>query len=107
MLSLYKSVPSLINVDIHQLNILDRGDRLTLKFNMPYYTDNQPKKWIDSKYNTTVIELDFFCIKEINFKSVNNNYHGDIEIYKDNDGLIHLNIQGSIEVYLTAEACLV
>ncbi|MCB2355757.1 Imm50 family immunity protein [Clostridium estertheticum] len=106
LLNLYNSIPSLIDVDIHQLNISDTGDRVTLKFNMPYYADNPPKKWVDSKYNTTVVELDFFCAKEISFKSTNGNYHGDIQICKDSDGLIHLDILGNMEVHLIAEACL-
>jgi hypothetical protein len=84
LLNLYNSVPSLLNVDIQQLNISDTGDRVTLKFNMPYYADNPPKKWIDANYNATVVQLDFFCAKEINFKSSNGKYHGNIEICKDN-----------------------
>lgn len=107
LLNLYNSVPLLLNVDIQQLHILDNGDRVTLKFNMPYYADNPPKKWIDANYNTTVVQLDFFCTKEINFKSINGKYSGNIEICKDHDGFIHLDIQGGVEVHLIAEASLI
>lgn len=106
LLNLYNPVPSLLNVDIQQLSITDEGDRVSLKFIMPYYADNPPKKWIDAKYNATVVHLDFFGVKDINLKATNRKYNGNIEIYKDNYGLINLEIQGGIEVYLIAEACL-
>jgi Immunity protein 50 len=61
LLNLYNSVPSLLNVDIQQLNISDIGDRVTLKFNMPYYADNPPKKWIDANYNNSSATRFLLC----------------------------------------------
>lgn len=105
LLKLYNSIPLLLNVDIQQLDLSDYGSRITLKFNMPNYADNPPKKWIDANYNTAMIQLDFFCVRKINFKSSDRKYYGNIEIYKDIDSFIYLDIQGSIELHLIAEAC--
>lgn len=106
LLNLYNSIPILANVGIHELKLSEEGDRLTLKFDMPQYADNPPKKWIEANYNRTIVELDFFCIKEICLNTVNRDYKGDIEISKQNDGFLHLDIHGNVQVHLIAEACL-
>ena len=57
--NLYNEIPELKNVRIAQIKIVDEGDRVTLVFDMPYFADKPPKKWIDAGYNTTIVYLDF------------------------------------------------
>lgn len=101
--TLYSAVPQLNNVRISALKILDEGRRVTIQFDMPVYTEKPPQKWVDSGYNTVFVEVDLFDIREISLKSMDKNYRGDIEIKKDENGLIAISIHGSIQATIKAD----
>ena len=63
---LYNKVPNLVDIKINEMNILEEGDKVRIVFDLSSYADNPPKKWIQSEYNTTVVEIDLFEIQEIN-----------------------------------------
>ena len=100
--NLYTKIPQLVNVRISQIKITDEGDRISLIFDMPYFADKPPKKWVDLDYNTIIVQLDFFEVKEVIIKSNDKTYRGDIEIEKDEKGAILINVTGSVEVKIKA-----
>ena len=57
---LYDQVPDLIDIRIDQINVLDECDKVSIFFDLQKYADNPPQKWIQSKYNTVVVNIDLF-----------------------------------------------
>ena len=96
---LYNKVPNLVDIKINEMNILEEGDKVRIVFDLSSYADNPPKKWIQSEYNTTVVEIDLFEIQEINMFSMSKNiYKSDINIWRDNDNYINVDIKGRFNV---------
>jgi hypothetical protein len=79
---IYTNVPSLNDVRIERIAISHEGDRISLGFDMPNYSDKPPSKWEGRGYTTTFIEIDFFDIREICLRSIDNTYRGNIDIKK-------------------------
>lgn len=100
--NLYTEIPQLTNVRISQIKIADEGDRVSLIFDMPYFADKPPKKWVALGYNTVIVQLDFFEIKEVMIKSNSRTYRGDIKIVKDENDTIFVNVIGSVETKIKA-----
>lgn len=100
--NLYTEIPQLVNVRISQINIADEGDRISLIFDMPCFGDKPPKKWVTSGYNTAVVQLDFFEIKEVMIKSNSRTYRGNIEIVKDENDTVLVSVIGSVEAKIKA-----
>ena len=104
--SLYSEIPRLTDVRIEEIGIYDQGNQVSLKFDMPCFADKVPSKWADSGYNTVFVHLDFFGINKISLTSYTNKIQGDIEIIRDEDGLITASITGAIEFSFQAECAL-
>lgn len=100
---IYSEIPMLIGVRIDKIEILDEGNRISLIFDMPYYADTPPEKWKVNSYNSTVVQIDFFGIRELAIRSDNNIYSGTIEIYKNDSNLLNILIEGTVEMKLVAE----
>ncbi|MCO1604047.1 Imm50 family immunity protein [Desulfosporosinus nitroreducens] len=100
--NMYTEIPHLANVRIAQIKILDEGDRISLVFDMPYFADKPPKKWVGLGCNTAIVQVDFFDIKEVMLKSIDNRYRGSIEIEKDKEGMIIVEVTGSIGAKIRA-----
>lgn len=100
--NLYTEIPQLINVRIAQIKIVDEGDRMSVVFDMPHFADKPPKKWLGLGYNTAIVQLDFFDVREVMLKSNVNSYRGSIEISKDKDGIVTIDISGSVEAKIKA-----
>ena len=100
---LYNKVPNLVDIKINEMNILEEGDKVRIVFDLSSYADNPSKKWIQSEYNTTVVEIDLFEIQEINMFSMSKNiYKSDINIWRDNDNYINVDIKGRFNVSIKA-----
>ncbi|SMD18033.1 Imm50 family immunity protein [Sporomusa malonica] len=100
--NLYTEVPQLVDVRISQIKIHDEGDRVSLIFDMPYFADKPPKKWVALGHNTVIVHLDFFGIKEIMITSNNNKYRGSIDLINDIDGTVLIKVTGTIEARIKA-----
>jgi hypothetical protein len=100
---IYTNVPPLKNLRIEKIEISSEGDKITLGFDLPIFPDKPPKKWLERGYTTAFVEIDFFNIQEVNIKSSNNTYRGDIEIMKDVDADIYIvYIKGTVEAVIKA-----
>ena len=69
---IYTSVPSLNDVRIEKIAITLEGDQISIGFDMPFYSDKPPIKWVEQGCATTFVEIDFSDIKEVAIKSDNN-----------------------------------
>jgi len=101
--TLYDSDPELLDVRISKIHISEEGEKVTIAFDLPYFADNVPKKWLNLGYNTVVAEIDFFGIKELSMHSSGKSYQGNIQITKNKIGEVILNIEGSVSVTAKAE----
>jgi len=95
------------NAQIKALCISDEGNRVTLGFDMPYYAEFPPQKWLGLGYNSIFVEVDLFGIKELVVKSSKNTYRGDISIEKDNNNILNIKIEGSVNATIQAECGLI
>jgi len=102
---LYEDIPSLNDVRIARIAISDEGNRVTMIFDIPKYADFPPIKW--DGCNVVVIEIDFFCITKLQLDTISNTYRGDISIEKNLDGLLKINVKGSLNINIVAEHGLV
>ncbi|MCB2343327.1 Imm50 family immunity protein [Clostridium estertheticum] len=105
--NLYKQVPELLDVRIAEIKLLDEGDKVTIVLDLPKYAENPPKKWNGLGYNTVVVEIDFFDIKEVYINSLKRGFKGNVEITLNPDKTISVIITGSVEARITAEAGLI
>src|SRR5699024_12560739 len=77
---LYNKVPELIDIRILSTKLEDEGRKFSIVFVMPKYADNPPIKWNNSGYNSVLVELNFFDIKELSIKDSNTKISVDINI---------------------------
>lgn len=102
---IYTNVPPLKNLRIEKIEISREGDRITIGFDLPIFPDKPPIKWLERGYTTAFIEIDFFDVKEVNIRSNQNTYRGDIQIKKDVEADIFIvKIIGSVETVIKAGA---
>src|SRR5690625_6292466 len=96
---LYDEVPELINTEILHIQINREGEKLTIKFLMPKYADNPPKKWKLLDNNSVVVELDFYGVEELSLTYNSKEFlSGDIKIESNDNGLFDVNISGTVDV---------
>ncbi|MBD3231048.1 hypothetical protein GF322_00105 [Candidatus Dependentiae bacterium] len=68
---LYKKIPELNNVRISEINVHDEGHRISIVFELPYYPDNPPQKWVNAKYNTAYVQIDFDALHRLYIEYAN------------------------------------
>ncbi|ULO09495.1 hypothetical protein H1230_12375 [Paenibacillus sp. 19GGS1-52] len=104
LVSLYAHVPELEDVRIAEVNIHDEGRIVAVKFDMPYYAERPPKKWVELGNNTVAVRIDLSAVQEITINSSSLDYRGNIEIFKDEAELIVVKITGTINALMKAES---
>ncbi|MEE3664805.1 Imm50 family immunity protein [Brenneria sp. g21c3] len=95
--SIFKNdVPSLCQVDLHDIVFHRDGPKITLRFNFQHYPSDPPKKWLMQGFNTVQVQLTALDVKEVRLSGwEKTNYLLDINIEKEN-GLIILSAQDDI-----------
>jgi hypothetical protein len=53
------------NVRIAEMNIHDEGRIISIKFDMPYYAESPPNKWVELGNNTVPLELIYRLYKKL------------------------------------------
>lgn len=104
LVSLYGQVPELKNVRIAEVNIHDEGRIIAIIFDMPYYAEFPPEKWVELNSNTVSVRVDLSAVHEIKLDSGKLDYRANIEILKDESDLIVVNITGTINSLFKAES---
>jgi len=103
IINLYVKVPELKNVRIEGIKIHNEGRKVTIEFDMPFYAEIPPKRWMNLGFNSILVEVNFFDIHEINLQSIESKYRADIKIYKDEIDLINMKISGSLNAFIKAD----
>jgi len=104
---LYNEVPELINVNIINVKLEDQGRKVSLLFVMPEYADHPPKKWNRLKYNSIVVELNFFDVNDLSFTSTNKDLSGDISIESNDHNTLKVRVSGTLTLSLEASGGLI
>lgn len=107
LVSLYEKVPELKEVRISEINIHDEGRIVAVKFDMPYYAERPPKKWVEQGDNTVAVRIDFSAIHEIKLSSGTLDFRANIEILKDEADLIVVKITGTVNAFIKAESAFI
>jgi len=103
LVSLYEQVPALKDVRIAEVNIHDEGRVVAVNFDMPYYAERPPKKWVELGDNTVAVRIDLSAVQEFTLNSGSLNYKANIEIFKDEADLIVVKITGTVNILIKAE----
>src|SRR5690625_5375808 len=99
---LYDEVTELLNTEILHIQINREGEKLSIKFMMPKYADNPPKKWKLSPYNRVIVKLGFYDIEELSLTYNSKKFlSGDIKIESENNRL-DVNISGTLNLWFKA-----
>lgn len=61
-------VPSLVDVDLHEVVLHRDGPRITLRFDLANYPKVAPKKWEMQKFNRVQLQLTLIGIVDISIK---------------------------------------
>ncbi|WEZ61652.1 Imm50 family immunity protein [Bacillus subtilis] len=101
--SLYNQIPKLENIRIEGIYIKEEGRKITLHFDMPFYAENIPKKWAELGYNSVALQVDFFKIYSLEMNTVSDTYRGNIDINKDEKGLLEISVTGEIRAKIKAD----
>src|SRR5690625_1019051 len=104
---LYDEVPELINVNIINVKLEDQGRKVSLLFVMPEYADHPPKKWHRLKYNSIVVELNFFDVNDLSFTSTNKDLSGDISIESNDHNTLNTHLSVTLTLNLKASGRLI
>jgi hypothetical protein len=88
MSQLYKTVPSLEGLELHELLLHRDGPRLTLKADLPCFPDAPPDRWVREGYTKVSIQLDLWGVQSVNISGWSTNVVVDIRIEKTNGGEI-------------------
>src|SRR5690625_1035525 len=104
---LYYEVRELINVDIVNVKLEEQDRKEALLFVMPQYADHPPKKWNRFKYNSIVVELNFFDVNDLSFTSTNKDLSGDISIESNEHNMLKVRVSGTLTLSLEASGGLI
>jgi len=105
---LYNKVPELTDVRIFEMNIQNEGNKISITFDLPYYADYPPQKWINLKHNTVIVRVDFFLIHELNMQASSYDFfRGNIEMFLDENKLVNVKISGSLKANFIANSGLI
>jgi hypothetical protein len=88
MSQLYKTVPSLEALELHEVFLHRDGPRLTLKATLACFPDAPPDRWVRDGYCKASIQLDFWGIQSVNISNWSTNMTVDIQIERTNSGEI-------------------
>jgi hypothetical protein len=68
---LYDIVPELENVELFSINLSCENSRIQIRFDLPSFPENPPKKWHE-EFNRAQIHLSFFDITDFEAKGWHN-----------------------------------
>ncbi len=107
LVNLYDQVPELNDVRIAEIKVYDEGRIVSIQFDMPYFADHPPAKWVEQGNNTVSVRVDFSAIQEFQLHSGTLDYKGTIRIAQDDLDIINVQITGTLNVLIKAESALV
>ena len=99
---LYNAVPELENVVIEEFIVSYYGSSIKVSFDVPKWIDNVPKKWELKKYNSIMVELDFWDVSNLTF-TLGETKNNDIAINIVDDNKMKIIMKGGINAEFIAD----
>jgi len=100
-LNMYKEIPPLVDVRILSITFGEGRHGITITFNTPTYPDFPLDKW--EGCDIASMTIDFYGIRDLQISTTGHKYRGDITIEKNAEGLLEVEIKGSLNLRLVAE----
>ncbi|MFG3123696.1 Imm50 family immunity protein [Streptomyces sp. NPDC048201] len=78
--------PPLSNVRVREVRLQEDGPSVELRFDLPVFPDNAPKKWVAQSFNTVQLEISFGGIRSLSIEGLATEVVADISI-SEGDGV--------------------
>ncbi|MFK4111712.1 Imm50 family immunity protein [Streptomyces sp. NPDC002176] len=78
--------PPLSHVRIREVSLREDGPTLALRFDLPVFPDNAPRKWVAQHFNTVQLEIEFGGIHSLVIEGLGTEVTADIAL-SEGDGV--------------------
>ncbi|WP_165425643.1 Imm50 family immunity protein [Streptomyces sp. BK022] len=78
--------PPLSNVRIREVRLQEDGPTVILRFDLPVFPENVPKKWVAQGFNTVQLEISFGGIRSLSVEGIATEVVADVAI-SEGDGV--------------------
>lgn len=85
--------PSLARVTLHELALHRDGPRAIVRFDLPEYPDQPPKKWAAQRFNVVQLQLALDSLEHVEVSGWPRNTPADLDLSQP-DELVHLHASG-------------
>lgn len=101
--NIYNEVPELKDIIIENFEVLYYGRSIKIIFELPKWADLIPKKWELKKYNSVMVEIDFWDVQSMNL-NLGKGKKNDVNISILDEQKIKVIMEGGINAEFIAEA---
>lgn len=102
-----QEVPSLAGVVLHEICLHRDGPRITLRFDLPSFPADPPKKWVDQGFGIAQIELMLIGIEKLSLQGWSNQVTADVSIVYEGERIRARLSSAEVNADITAESALV
>ncbi len=81
------TAPSLAGVQLVELAVNDRGPTLRLRFNLPDFPGNPPKKWAQQQANTVQITMSAFEVRSLSIQGASTEMIASIRLSREGESV--------------------
>lgn len=99
--------PSLGWVDLHEISLHRDGPRVVLRFDLPDYPGDAPKKWVDQGFNVVQVKFMLVGIHKFSLQGWSHDSFLDLSVLRDGQAVRVSGRSESIEMSIVADAALV
>ena len=100
-------VPLLISVVLHEVSLHRDGPRVIVRFDLPEFPVNPPRKWVAQQFNVAQLKLIFDGIHDISLQGWSTNPVVDISIIRAGDRVKASVSSAAVQINIDCDAVLV
>jgi hypothetical protein len=100
-------VPPLTGVVLHEISLHRDGPRATLRFDLPVFPSQPPRKWAAQGFNTAQVQLMLVGINELRLHGWDTNIRGDLSITREGEMIRTRLATSTVEFDIGADAALI
>lgn len=89
---LYNNVPPLLDVELSEVKLIRIEAKMSMWISLSRYVDRPSIQWTKSRYNTTLVQLDFMDLQHIQISRWSTSQRISIEIGPREDGKVSISI---------------
>lgn len=95
--------PALGRVVLHEVTLHRDGPRAVLRFDLPEYPTEPPRKWLDLRFNVVQIQLMLIGVHDISMSGWRNSPGVELSIERDGQGIRVVGSEGSMRIDVRAD----